>query len=157
VTPRKLAIQAALVDNYNRYAQGLDSKDWQLVRSCFAEKVCIDYGELSASGGAPDVPRRADDWLGYLQSVINRFDVTRHTITNHRFVIDGATVSCRAYLSADHVKFTDPSLPVVGPGDSVMVVGEYTNYYAEHDARWLIVRSELVVNYSVGNVALFAG
>lgn len=157
MTDSELAIQAALIDNYNRYAQGLDSKDWDLVRGCFADEIYIDYGPLSAATGAPDVPRRADDWMDYLQSVINRFDVTRHTITNHRFVIDGDTVNCRAYLSADHVKFADPAMPIVGPGDSVMVVGEYSNHYGERDNRWLIVRSELVVNYSVGNAALFGG
>jgi len=151
-----LAIRFALIDNYNRYAQGLDSKDWAMVRECFADEVYIDYGELSAPTGPADVPRRADDWMTYLQSVINRFDITRHTITNHRFDLAGEAVSCRAYLIADHVKFADPAVPWVGPEDVVTAVGEYTNHYRLEAGGWKICRSALVVNWSSGNMALFS-
>ncbi len=151
-----LAIGAALVDSYNAYAQGLDSKDWAMVRACFADEVYIDYGPLSAPSGAPDVPRQADDWMGYLRSVIDKFDITRHTITNHRVAIDGEEVSCRAYLTADHVKFEDPAVPLAGPDNVATVVGEYTNYYTREGDAWKICRSELVVNWSSGNMGLFA-
>lgn len=30
---KNLHIRGALIDNYNNYAQGLDSKDWPLVRA----------------------------------------------------------------------------------------------------------------------------
>jgi len=149
-------IRAALIDNYNNYASGLDSKDWARVRACFCDEIFIDYGAISAPSGEPDVPRRADDWLRVLQSVIDRFDITRHAITNHRFTIDGDTVSCRAYLSADHVKFADPALPLVGDQDIVTVVGEYNNVYLLCDGEWKIRHSELVVHWSRGNIGLFA-
>ena len=29
-----------------RYATGIDSKDWPLFRSCWADEVDLDYGEL---------------------------------------------------------------------------------------------------------------
>lgn len=150
-----VTIRNALIDNYNSYAQGLDSKDWALVRGCFAEEVFIDYGELSAPSGDPATPRKADDWLQYLQGVITKFDITRHAITNHRITITDEEISCRAYLSADHVKFNDPEVPIAGPEELVTVVGEYNNYYREVAGQWVICRSELVVNYSVGNMALF--
>jgi hypothetical protein len=151
----RLAIREALIDNYNAYAEGLDSKNWPLVRSCFGDEIYIDYGSISAPSGDPAVPRRADDWLVMLQSVINRFDITRHLITNHRLTIDGDSVSCRAYLSADHVKFADPSVPMVGDSDIITVVGEYNNFYRLTGGQWKICRSELVVNWSRGNMGLF--
>lgn len=150
-----LWVRQALIDNYNNYAEGLDSKNWPLVRGCFADEVYIDYGALSASTGDPAIPRRADDWLGYLRGVINGFDITRHFITNHRFAISDTGVSCRAYLSADHVIFPDPAQPIIGPQDVVTVVGEYTNYYTQSGDVWKICRSELVVHWSSGNIALF--
>jgi hypothetical protein len=152
---KSLLIRNALIDNYNNYAEGLDSKNWPMVRACFADEVLIDYGTLSAASGAPDVPRRADDWMAYLQGVINGFDITRHCITNHRVVIADTEVSCRAYLSADHVIFPDPEMAIVGDQDVVTVVGEYTNYYRQIDGAWKICKSGLVVNYSRGNIALF--
>jgi hypothetical protein len=152
---KSLLTRNALIDNYNNYAQGLDSKDWPRVRACFADEIFIDYGSLSAPSGDPAVPRRADDWMGYLQGVINGFDITRHTITNHRFSISGTQVNCRAYLIADHIIFPNPEMPIVGGQDVVTVVGEYTNHYQQVDGDWKICKSELVVNWSTGNIALF--
>jgi hypothetical protein len=150
-----LLIRNALIDNYNSYAEGLDSKNWSMVRACFADEVLIDYGAISAPTGDPEVPRRADDWLKNLQGVINGFDITRHAITNHRFSISAEQISCRAYLRADHVIFANPEMPIVGSEEVVTVVGEYTNHYAQLDGQWKICKSELVVNWSEGNIALF--
>ena len=138
-------VRQALIDNYNSYAEGLDSKNWPL-----------DYGAISAPTGAPEVPRRADDWMKNLQGVINGFDITRHTITNHRFFIAEGEISCRAYLRADHVIFANPEMPVIGPEEVVVVVGEYTNRYREIDGCWKICKSELEVNWSEGNFSLLA-
>ena len=151
-----LEIRNAMIDNYNLYAQGLDSKDWGMVRACFADKVNIDYGSISDPTGSPDVARNIDDWLPILQGVINGFDITRHTITNHRPEITDTSVSCTAYLSADHVIFANPELPVITPEDVVTVVGEYTNWYEFDGGLWRICRSRLVVNYSGGNLDLLA-
>lgn len=146
----------AIIDNYNRYAEGVDSKNWPLVRGCFADRVFIDYGEISDPTGSPDVAREADDWMKHIQGVINGFDITRHTITNHRFSVEGSRVSCTAYLIADHVIFTDPELPLVCDEQVVTVIGEYTNSYEHDGSDWKICRSKLVVNYSRGNLDLFA-
>ena len=150
-----LEIRNALIDNYNNYAQGLDSKDWPLVRSCFAREVLIDYGSISAPTGDPAVPRVTEDWMQVLQSVINGFDITRHTITNHRVSITDSRVRCSAYLTADHVIFANPELPVVSDEEVVTVVGEYTNDYQLEAGGWKICKSQLVVNWSSGNMALF--
>ena len=143
-----------LAESYSHYAEGLDSKNWAMVRSCFADEIYIDYGDISAPTGAPEVPRRADDWMKNLQAVINGFDITRHTITNHRVTIDESSVSCRAYLIADHVMFADPEMTLVGPDDVATVVGEYNNHYKKIDGSWKIIKSELVINWSSGNMAL---
>lgn len=155
MSTESLIIRNALIDSYNDYAEGLDSKNWTLVRSCFADEVIIDYGELSAATGAPDEPRRADDWMLYLKGVINGFDITRHLISNHRVTISDSDISCRAYLAADHVIFANPAIPVARAEDIVTVVGEYNNHYANIDGAWKIVRSQLDVHYTHGNMALF--
>ncbi len=154
-TEQQLVIRNALVDNYSSYAEGLDSKQWDLVRACFADEVLIDYGEISAATGSPDVPRKIEQWMEHLQNVINGFDITRHAITNHRFVINDNVVSCRAYLSADHILFPEADNPHIGPEDNITIVGEYTNTYGEFDGAWKITKSELVVNFSHGNLGLF--
>ena len=148
------AIRWALIDNYNRYAQGLDTKDWAMVRACFSDHLQLDYGRLGVVT-TPDAPFAADDWMGHLQSVINGFDITRHTITNHRFVLGDSEIRCTAYLVADHVIFPNPEEPEIGPGDVATVVGEYSNCYEQQaDGRWTICASKLDMHYSSGNPGL---
>ncbi|ARN75872.1 nuclear transport factor 2 family protein [Oceanicoccus sagamiensis] len=150
-----LQLQSELIANYNAYAEGLDSKNWALVRSCFCDEVYIDYGDISAPTGAPEIPRKGDDWLVILQTAINGFNCTKHAITNHRVKVDGDSVSCSAYLTADHIVLKDPSFPVIGPDDIATVVGEYTNHYRQVDGQWKICKSQLDVHWSSGNIALF--
>jgi hypothetical protein len=152
---QQLLIRNALIDNYSNYAEGLDSKNWPLVRACFADEVLIDYGEISAATGGADMPRQTDDWMLHLKGVINGFDITRHTITNHRAIVSNDEVSCTAYLIADHVIFADPKLPHIGADDVVTVVGEYTNHYTEIDDAWRICQSALRMHYTSGNLGLF--
>jgi hypothetical protein len=148
-------IERALIRNYNEYAEGLDSKNWDMVRNCFADQVRIDYGSISDPTGSPDVPRLSDEWMIVLQSVINGFDITRHTITNHRFEITGDTVRCNAYMTADHVIFADPEMSIVSDQDVATVVGEYSNEYQWDGQGWKICYSSLVINWSRGNAELF--
>lgn len=147
-------IRNALIDSFNQYAEGIDSKDWNLVRACFADQVVVDYGDLSASLGEPGVPVAADDWVAAVKGVISGFDITRHAITNHRFDLASPPVCARAYLSADHVIFADPAVPVVQPDNVVTLVGEYTNYYELIEGNWKIVRSALAGDWTAGNADL---
>jgi hypothetical protein len=154
ITKDSPEIRNAFIDNYNNYAQGLDTKDWGMVRDCFADEVYIDYGGVSESTGSPDVARRSDDWMAVLQGVINGFDITRHIITNHRYDFSGEYPSCTAYLVADHVIFPNPEITIVSADDVVTVTGEYTNYYEQVGSSWKIRSSRLVMNYTGGNVEL---
>ena len=155
-TEQQLLIRNALIENYNNYAEGLDSKNWPLVRACFADEVLIDYGEISAATGTPGVPRKIEDWMLHLTGVINGFDVTRHTITNHRVIVTDTEVSCTAYLTAGHIIFPDPGVSHVCDENVVTVVGEYTNHYVEIEGRWCICQSALRTHYTSGNLGLFA-
>jgi SnoaL-like protein len=147
--------RAAIIDIYNAYAEGVDSKNWEMVRQCFADTIYVDYGPTSAATGSPDDPRNADDWIAVLRSVIDGFDVTRHTITNHRFSRDGERIVCRAYLTADHVIFANPEETAAAPEEIATVVGEYTNTCELGDHGWKIRSSKLEMQWSRGNGALF--
>lgn len=151
------ALSPVFIANYNAYAEGLDSKDWGKVRSCFADEVFIDYGVIVDPDGDPRIAKRADDWVEQLQRNIGGFDMTRHTISNHRVMtLDGASPSCTAYLVADHVIFPDSDFPIARAEDIATVVGEYTNHYKLVDNVWKIYRSKLDIHWSTGNIELFA-
>jgi hypothetical protein len=151
--PADAGVREALLDSFHRYAEGLDTRNWAMVRGCFADEVFIDYGAISAPTGSPEVPRRADDWMQLLQGVIHAFDRTRHAMSNARFNITPELVNCRIYVSADHVVYPD-TLRIIGPEDVVTVVGEYSNDYRQIGGDWKIVFSRLDVWWTSGNVAL---
>ena len=147
--------RSEIIEAYNHYAEGIDTKNWPLVRSCFAEEVFIDYGETGAATGGAGATRKAEDWLSALQSVINGFDVTRHTITNHRFRATAEGIECRAYFNAEHIIFNDPEINHVTDDESVFVIGEYTNVFCQDDSGWKISKSKLVAEFTKGNIGLF--
>ena len=152
-----LQLESAFRANYNAYAEGLDSKNWAMVRACFADEIEVDYGAVIDPSDSPGAPRKADDWVAQLQFNIGGFDITRHTITNHRTQVEGDSVSCRAYLVADHVIFPDAStpIPIAAAENITTVVGEYTNHYTQIDGEWKISKSKLDMHWSTGNIDLF--
>ena len=156
VTDVSLEERAAIIDVYNAYAEGVDTKNWAMVRNCFADEVMIDY-QPGAHDRDPNVPWPADEWVGGIKAVINGFDITRHIIANHRFERDGDAVICRAYLTADHIiwKHGEPEEPNAAPDELSRVVGEYTNRCQNIDGAWKVVASRLTVTYSTGPDELF--
>lgn len=152
-TLQQLVLRQSLVDNYNAYAEGLDTRNWAMVRDCFAEQVTIDYGDLEAGEARL---WSADDWISHIKAVLSGFDSTHHAITNHRMALADGKVICRAYLVADHVILPDPKIAQAGPDNICTVVGEYHNHYDNRaDGAWRIVYSSLKVKWSSGNAAIF--
>lgn len=145
-----------IIDVYHAYGEGIDSKNWPLVRGCFADEIYIDYGDTGADTGGKGALRRASDWMLALQSVINGFDITRHTMSNFRFSDAPMGLECRAYLTADHIVFADPDSNYAAENQVATVVGEYTNVFSGTGDGWKIVSSKLDTHYSRGNLQLFA-
>ena len=67
-------LSSEFIASYNAYAEGLDEKNWEKVRNCFADEVFIDYGVIVDPDGDPRVPKKADDWVAQLQKNIGGFD-----------------------------------------------------------------------------------
>jgi hypothetical protein len=155
LTMTDAAIRNALIDSYNNYAIGVDTKNWPLVRSCFADEVSLDYGELSDATVGTNSPCSSDDWVAILQVSINGFDITRHTMSNYRTTIDGDTAACIVYIDADHIILSDPAVNDITPQEIVKLVGEYTNGYKLINGQWKIVTSHLRVDWTIGNYGLF--
>ena len=139
-SPDDTATKVAIAEVMSNYATGLDTKNWAMVQDCFCEQVLIDYGDISAPTGAPDVPRRAEDWLQILKANLSGFDITQHSITNHRFVIGEDSVQCTAYLVAEHMLFADPAMPLAADGEFITVAGYYTNDFVIDADQWRIAK-----------------
>ena len=62
-------------DLLHRYCQGIDRRDWPLVRSCFADDHRHSHGGFTGS---------ANEFVGFASAVLGTIPVTHHTIGNVR-------------------------------------------------------------------------
>lgn len=136
----------AISDTVIRYATGIDMRQWDVYRSCFCDRVDIDF--TSFSGGRP-VTVSADDWVLQVRSTLSGFAATQHMSTNHVISVSGDEATCVSYMQAQHY------LPNDKGGSTLTLGGYYTNSLVRIDEGWKIRRCQLSVTWTTGNRHIF--
>jgi 3-phenylpropionate/cinnamic acid dioxygenase small subunit len=119
----ELAIRALLI----RYATAIDTKDWRLFRSCFADDCCARFGGLTWHGAdaVADVFRKAHSPL----------DDSMHRVLNIAVLAyDGDTATSRSYCDAVLVRRAAPG------GDVLHVQGVYADDLRRREGAWRIAK-----------------
>jgi 3-phenylpropionate/cinnamic acid dioxygenase small subunit len=138
--------RAEISDVQLRYATGLDSRNWPLFRSCFADEVETDF--TSIFGGSPRKVS-ADKWTDAARRTISGLAATQHMITNHVITVNGDDATCVAYVQARHY------LPN-NTGDSTQTMfGYYTNRFVRTRDGWKIRGCKLTLFWQTGNWHIF--
>lgn len=92
---RQVADRIALMDVMASYAKGVDDRDLDLYRSCFADDVeVVGFGEETYRG--------ADAWTAYVVQALERFGPTQHMLGPQLASIEGDTAHCRTDVQATH-------------------------------------------------------
>jgi hypothetical protein len=128
-----------------RYAYGVDTRDFALYRSIFADRVAVDF--TSFQGGDAMVVD-ADQWVAGVQAVFSRLAATHHMMTNPLASIDGDTATCRMYVQAHHVRDADD------PASWYTIGGHYDDELvrsAAGPAGWLLTGVTLTVSWRRGD------
>jgi 3-phenylpropionate/cinnamic acid dioxygenase small subunit len=76
-----------------RYATGIDSKDWPLLRSCWADEIDVDYqqlGHFTSPDALTDVMRQLHEKMG----------PTYHRLSNFVINVEGDRATVRSYVHA---------------------------------------------------------
>jgi len=134
----KAAIQALILN----YAWGIDSRNWTLFRSIFADEVEIDF---SSFNGSPGSKMSADNWVAGCEMMLPGFDATQHVFTNFMIDVKDDTATAIVYMKAEH--FIANSL-----GDNSHTLGgHYTHQLKRSQDRWKIHATTLTVTWSRGN------
>jgi 3-phenylpropionate/cinnamic acid dioxygenase small subunit len=76
-----------------RYATGIDFKDWALFRTCWADEVDIDYGDLGKF-------TNADEFTTLMTQIHHGMGQTYHRISNLVIDVDGDRATARSYVHA---------------------------------------------------------
>ena len=122
-----------------RYATALDTRDWDLLDSCFTEDAVVDYGRL---GG------RREGWAAIRSAVafIAGFDRTQHLLSNFVITIDADEAQSSSYVHGQHVI-----------GREVLTVGGvYRDRIVRTPAGWRIAHRSLDPVWQTGNSVLAA-
>jgi 3-phenylpropionate/cinnamic acid dioxygenase small subunit len=87
------ADQEQIAEVLIRYATGIDSKDWPLLRSCWADEIDVDYqqlGHFTSPDALTDVMRQLHENMG----------PTYHRLSNFVINVEGDRATVRSYVHA---------------------------------------------------------
>ena len=85
----------ALQDVMLRYTAGVDDRDFDLYRSCFADDVEV-------IGMGPEPIHGADAWLEFVKVALKQYGPTQHMLGPQLATIDGDTAETRNDVQALH-------------------------------------------------------
>ena len=139
---RRLLDERDVADALYRFAEGIDTRDWDLFRSAFTETLVYDYTSYRA-GHQGTI--QADDWVARARRRFATLDATQHTMTNPRIAVDGDRATCSMYVEAWHS---------IGPEGAVqycLLGGRYLNDLVRDGAQWRISTLRLQVRWVLGD------
>lgn len=108
-----------------RYGTGIDSRDWTLFRTVFADDCELDYGEIGRWHGVDAV-------VDFMVAAHEMAGHTLHRISNQAVTVDGDTATARAYVDALIMSQDNTS--------GVNAAGFYDDEFVRTDAGWRIRR-----------------
>ena len=150
-SPRPLTLddllaRAEISDVVHRYATGIDSRNWPLYRSIFADEIELDFETWN---GVPARLMSGDDWVAGVRAGLSGFDATQHLSSNHVHSIDGDEATCVSYMVALHYLVDGGERRMQGLG------GHYTNRMRRGPDGWKIHACKLTVTWEMGDRVLF--
>jgi hypothetical protein len=125
------------------YAEAIDTKDWELFRTCFTQDCHMTYGEPLG------LIRGLDDLADFVEYFHEPLDGSRHGTTNFRISTIGAA-QARGRCSVDAL------LVQVGTagGDTLRVVGHYADQFVRGDEGWRFAQRVFTPIHSEGNAQI---
>lgn len=135
----------AICETVYRYGLALDTRDWNLYRSVFADEVDFDF---TSYHGRPAVRMRADDLVASAAELFAGFAATQHTMSNPIVSINGDTATCLMYIQAAHSVDPDPLAPWFVMG------GHYEDTLVRSGDRWVLSGVTMKLRWTTGDKAI---
>ena len=126
-------------DLLSRYCDGIDRRDWNLVRSCFGDDHVHSHEHFEGN---------LDEFIEYVRGFLSEVAVSHHSITNAKIEIseDGKSAHCEAnFISINKIeegKLPKLSFPSEGHGADWTVAGRYIDDFECRDGTWKIVKRQ---------------
>ena len=126
---RWIVNRAAVIDAIVAFANAIDAKDWQKLRSHLADEIDIDYSDFRN-----ETPRRVTAEAYIKQRIVGLAGLrTLHISTNHQLTIHNNTAKCQ---SAYQIYRLDPTREA---GENRLdTAGNYFHSLIQTDGHWAI-------------------
>ena len=125
-----IADRIALQDVLLKYAAGVDERDFDLYRSCFADDVeVLGFGEETVHG--------ADNWLEFVKAALEQYGATQHMLGPQLATVSGNSATTRTDVQALHYLKERK-------GATLTLWATYKSNMRRIDGEWKIIRHELV-------------
>ncbi|HJM28230.1 MAG: nuclear transport factor 2 family protein [Acidimicrobiales bacterium] len=135
------------------YAMGIDTKDFELYRSIFADLVEIDFSSYEGSSVTEPSKLTGDEWVKRVQPLFTGLAATQHSMTNPVVSINGENAACRMYMQAHHVYEPDKEtswFTLGGYYDDTLVRS------SQSPTGWLLTGVKLTVLWRQGDHSIMA-
>lgn len=120
----------ALMDVMLRYTKGVDERDMDLYRSCFADDVdVVGFGEENYKGG--------DAWTAFVVEALKAYGPTQHMLGPQLATLEGDVAHCRTDVQALHYMADAPTT-------TLTLWATYNTDMKKIGGDWKIIRHELV-------------
>lgn len=137
-------------DRLHLYCKGIDRRDWELVRSCFADDHVHSHGAFTGS---------ADEFVSFASTVLGSIPATHHSISNVHIALskDGNSATTEANfvayhrIEAGHLDGTP--VPTGGQATDWIVAGRYCDRLERRGGHWLIVERQAVHDWERSEAA----
>ena len=125
-----------IIDVMNKYALGIDTKDYKLFRSIFTDDVEVNilYTPNYGTDNTVNI-KGADNWVDYVNSEISKFRNTQHMLGNPMISYNGEVAIVRTDLRAIHYYADRPDLSTTFWG--------YYETYMVNQGEWKVIKHTL--------------
>lgn len=131
-----LEARIAVTDILQRYARGVDRRDWDLVRSCYHHDATDDHGVYRGD---------VEGFIAYFAKVARTFAGTFHFMGSSTFDVhaDAGVVVGETYCLAHHWAAFDDA----GANDLVMAA-RYLDRFERRSGSWRIAARTVLVDWA---------
>ena len=137
----------AVAETVYKYATGIDTRDWSLYRSIFADTVTFDFTSYTSRPARGDMT--ADDWVAGLRPLFTGLAATQHSMTNPSVRLRGDEADITMYMQAHHV------YDAADPASWFTIGGYYDDTLVRtHGGGWLLTAVTLTVLWRSGDPAI---
>ena len=125
-----------IIETMNKYAIGIDTKNYDLFRSIFLDDVEVKViYDPNWRGGGEVKFNGLENWVNYVEEAISQYRSTQHMLGNPMISYNGKVAIFRTDLRAIHY-YADK------PNDSTTFWGYYETHMVNNDG-WKIIKHTL--------------